>query len=372
LLQPTAPCVRIGGVQCPKCSHENPKGTEICQGCHRVKFVTKKRAPAASPPKKPSERATKRRSTTRLTTDEISPKILQKPKKPTSRRTAALAPEAKAADKAAEKTPASQRPTMRAPRAWGAAAPVAGKLMGMDLGAAIPATRPGPEKPAGKKRHLLVRVGAAPLELEAGKVFTFGRNDTCSLPIPSARVSREHAEIRWVGGKPVIADKGSANGTFVGGKPVKEQALSPGDEIEVGPFLCVYQFAEPDTSKTPVPAHGEKTMIDQGDLLGGQIGQGGLAEVLQQIDFNKKTGTLIVFSSDGQGWVTFGDGTIMAAEAGSHEGLEAIFFLLGLHEGRYSFTQELRVKEIRMRVTVTGLLLEWGRRADEREHREKT
>jgi hypothetical protein len=361
-------------VQCPKCGHKNPSGATVCQGCRRVKFVTKKKSAASSPGALPKKEPTtaKRRPTARLKADEISPQVQPKPKKPPSRRSAALGPAPAAKTTEKKPAPPADRPTVRTPRPWGAP-PAGAKVLGVDLGAPVPGPRGsglGGDK-AGH-RHLLVRVGAEPLELVPGKVFTFGRNETCSLPIPSARVSREHAEIRWDSGKPVIADKGSANGTFVSGKPVTEHALSPGDEIEVGPFLCVYQFAEPEKTKTPVPSFGQKTMIDQGDLLGGQIGKGGLAEVLQQIDFNKKTGTLIVFSAAGQGWVTFGDGTIMAAEAGSQEGLEAIFFMLGLHEGRYSFTQELRVKEVRSRATVTALLLEWGRRADELERREKS
>jgi hypothetical protein len=226
----------------------------------------------------------------------------------------------------------------------------------------------GPSKAVARKKHLLVRVGATPLELEPGKVVTIGRNADCTLPVPSTRVSRVHAEIRWKDGRPVIADKGSANGTFVGGKPIAgDHALAPGDEIEIGPFLCVYRHEDPVKLAIPETVIGGRTMLDQGDLLGGQIGQNGLAEVLQQIDFNKKTGTLFVFSPKGQGWMTTEGGAPRAAEAGDRRDLEAVFFLLGLREGRFSFTSELRTTERRMKGTITGLLLEWGRRADEQE-----
>jgi pSer/pThr/pTyr-binding forkhead associated (FHA) protein len=225
-----------------------------------------------------------------------------------------------------------------------------------------------PPPSAARKKHLLVRIGATPLELEPGKVVTIGRNADCTLPVPSTRVSRVHAEIRWKDGRPVIADKGSANGTFVGGKPIAgDHSLAPGDEIEIGPFLCVYRLEDPAKLAIPETVIGGRTMVDAGDLLGGQIGENGIAEVLQQIEFNKKTGTLIVFSSKGQGWATFEDGLPRAAEAGKSRDAEAAFFLLGLRAGRFSFTSELRTTERRMKGTITGLLLEWGRRADEGE-----
>jgi hypothetical protein len=215
------------------------------------------------------------------------------------------------------------------------------------------------------KKHLLARVGAPSIELAPGKSFTFGRNDDCSLPIPSTRVSRVHAEIEWRDAKPWLVDKGSANGTFVGGRQVKEHPLAPGDEIEIGPFLCVYRQDDGAPKAAPAPA-GERTMLEPVDLLGGKIQDGGgLPEVLQGIEFNAKTGTLFVFSAEAQGWVTFANGQPKAAEAGDAVDNEAVFVLLAIKEGRFSFTGELKTDERRMKVGVTGLLLEWGRRADE-------
>ncbi|MEZ0227548.1 MAG: FHA domain-containing protein [Planctomycetota bacterium] len=229
-------------------------------------------------------------------------------------------------------------------------------------------TAPQAVAPAGKK-HLLVRVGAPPLELEPGKDFTFGRAPTCSFSIPSPRVSREHAVISWPGGKPVLTDKGSSNGTFVGGKRiVKEQALVSGDEIEVGPFTCTYRFDEPNKKGVLGDMPGDmQTIADAGDLLSGAIGEAGLAEVLQGLEFNTKTGTLAVFSKTGDGWFAVDKGLPIAAEAG--EGLkdeEAVIFLLMLKQGRFTFAPDLKESTRRIKPTITGLLLEWGRRADER------
>jgi hypothetical protein len=223
------------------------------------------------------------------------------------------------------------------------------------------------------KKHLLVRVGAPPLELEPGKDFSFGRAPTCSFSIPSPRVSREHAIISWHDGKPVLTDKGSSNGTFVGGKRImKEQALNHGDEIEVGPFTCTYKFEEPN-KKTQGDLPGDlQTIADAGDLLSGAISDAGLAEVLQGLEFNAKTGTLAVFSKAGDGWLAVDKGMPMAAEA--DQGLtdvEAVIFLLMLKQGRFTFSPECKEKTRRIKPTITGLLLEWGRRADEQGGGEK-
>ncbi|HZU95322.1 MAG TPA: FHA domain-containing protein [Planctomycetota bacterium] len=219
--------------------------------------------------------------------------------------------------------------------------------------------------PPAEKKHVIDRLDAPALELARDKTFTFGRDPKCSLPIRSSRVSRLHAEIRWTKGKFVLSDRGSANGTFVGGKPVIDHPLAPGDEITIGPFVGIYRVSEPGVAPIPPTALGGPTLIEKGDLVRGQIGPGGLVEVLQGIEFNKKTGTLFVFSLAGQGWITFKDGVPQAAESGVLADAEAIFSLLDLAEGRYSLTGELRIADKRMKTKVTALLLEYGRRKDE-------
>jgi predicted component of type VI protein secretion system len=213
-----------------------------------------------------------------------------------------------------------------------------------------------------------VRVGAPPLELEPGRDFTFGRHPACSFTIPSPRISREHAVISWRDGKPIISDKGSSNGTFVCGKRImKEQALAHGDEIEVGPFSCIYKYGELDRNTASDIAHAEmQTMTDVGDALSGAIGDAGLAEILQSLEFNQKTGTLMAFSRSGDGWLAVDKGVPMAAEA-SDERMddEAVIFLLTLKQGRFTFSSQLKERTRRVKSTITGLLLEWGRRADD-------
>jgi hypothetical protein len=217
-------------------------------------------------------------------------------------------------------------------------------------------------------KHILIRAGAPSIELEPGKVFTIGRQSGCTLEVPSSRVSRLHAEIRWNDGTPILVDRGSSNGTYVGGKPVSEHALTPGDEVEIGPFHCVYRFDDPEQPRpgsADDPNQGTATIAASADFFSGRIGEAGLTEVIQGIEFNKKTGTLDVYARGRRGWIAVRDGVPLAAESDGSLDEEAALLLLGVRQGRFTFLPNLMVEDRRMRLTITGLLLEAGRRADE-------
>jgi EAL domain-containing protein (putative c-di-GMP-specific phosphodiesterase class I) len=63
--------------------------------------------------------------------------------------------------------------------------------------------------------------------------FQIGRDTTSNFVIHSQRVSRAHATIEQCGAALMLRDLGSANGTFVNGKKVKEVRLQPGDIIHI-------------------------------------------------------------------------------------------------------------------------------------------
>lgn len=227
---------------------------------------------------------------------------------------------------------------------------------------------PAPARDDNRPKHYLRPVGAPQIELEIGKPFTFGRSNDSTLVIPSGRVSRNHAEIKWDGARAVLADKGSANGTSVGGKPIKEHELRSGDEIEIGPFFCTYVIERteplPSQSDAGKSLDATQTISAASGLMTGRIESSTIAELLQSIELNQKTGTLDVFGLEGGGWFQVKDGVPLAAEMGDKQDEEAVFAMIGLTSGRFTFmpnaTAERRIKQ-----TITGLLLEFGRRADE-------
>jgi DNA-binding response OmpR family regulator len=61
-----------------------------------------------------------------------------------------------------------------------------------------------------------------------------GREEDCDIILPSRQVSRNHARIRRSGGRHILEDLGSKNGTFVNGQELTEPyTLQDGDEIQI-------------------------------------------------------------------------------------------------------------------------------------------
>jgi pSer/pThr/pTyr-binding forkhead associated (FHA) protein len=61
-----------------------------------------------------------------------------------------------------------------------------------------------------------------------------GREEDCDIVLPSRQVSRNHAQIRRSGGRHILQDLGSKNGTFVNAQELTEPyTLQDGDEIQI-------------------------------------------------------------------------------------------------------------------------------------------
>lgn len=241
----------------------------------------------------------------------------------------------------------------------------------------VPTRPPGPGSAAGGgqggdwRRFLLVRVGAAPLELKPEQQFVIGRNQDCDLPIPSQRVSRRHTEINWKHGRPVIKDLGSQNGTQVNGKRITaEHELKDGDEVVIGPWMCTYRCVSGAGSVGKVVAAADTNAMTQpmvADAMAGNLGQLSLFELLQTLEFNQKTGTLEVFGPDGDGALAIQSGAPVFCRCGQKTGTEAMLDLLLFTAGQFSFKPEIAETERNIQgTTMTSILLEAGRRMDER------
>ncbi len=71
-----------------------------------------------------------------------------------------------------------------------------------------------------------------PLE---GDVITIGREAGNTIVINDAEVSRKHSQLTFQGGKYVLTDIGSTNGTFVNGQRITgSHVLVPGEVISLG------------------------------------------------------------------------------------------------------------------------------------------
>jgi pSer/pThr/pTyr-binding forkhead associated (FHA) protein len=73
-------------------------------------------------------------------------------------------------------------------------------------------------------------------------VLTIGRLSANDIQVPSQRVSRLHAKIRWENGAWLIEDAESLNGLVYQGQLVERLALKNGDRVYVAP-TAVVQYA---------------------------------------------------------------------------------------------------------------------------------
>jgi two-component system cell cycle response regulator len=102
-----------------------------------------------------------------------------------------------------------------------------------------------------KDRHLLVRVRGAELgrvTLLSPERVRVGRSQDSELWLSDDGVSRRHATLYREGNSYVVADEGSANGTFVAGVKVDRHELKDGDVIQFGP-TAVFRYTLSDESQ---------------------------------------------------------------------------------------------------------------------------
>lgn len=199
-----------------------------------------------------------------------------------------------------------------------------------------------------------------PIPLGAGAVLTIGRDPECAMILPHDAVSRVHAVVRCLGKELVLEDR-STFGTWLNGKRVGQKKIVPGDNLRIGPYEIAVRFAP----ARPKDGSGEETrplgQFDANAALQGRLEKIALAEVLQHIEFNQKTGMLRVES----GRLAVYEGRPIWAELGKVKGEAAILAMLALKEGSFSFVAKVEPGERTIETSFTAILLEASRRSDE-------
>jgi diguanylate cyclase (GGDEF)-like protein len=118
-----------------------------------------------------------------------------------------------------------------------------GKMEGMAPGRSSPledttriAPAPTPDEGEQAAAYLLVLAGAnlgAMYKVDKAQLV-MGRGDKVDIRMIDDGLSREHARIVVEGGRFVVEDLGSTNGTYCNGERVTRQALAEGDKILLG------------------------------------------------------------------------------------------------------------------------------------------
>ncbi|MDY5785369.1 MULTISPECIES: oxoglutarate dehydrogenase inhibitor Odhl [unclassified Corynebacterium] len=115
-------------------------------------------------------------------------------------------------------------------------------LKEMETGAASSDAVAGPDNLPEGAALLVVKRGpnAGARFLLDRDTTTAGRHPEADIFLDDVTVSRRHAEFRRNEGSFEVVDVGSLNGTYVNREPRNSQALSAGDEIQIGKFRLVF------------------------------------------------------------------------------------------------------------------------------------
>jgi pSer/pThr/pTyr-binding forkhead associated (FHA) protein len=185
-----------------------------------------------------------------------------------------------------------------------------------------------------------------PMLLSRERKTVIGREQGVEVRIKSDLVSRRHAEIGWNGKWFVVIDLGSVNGTHVNGSRITGPcALRRDDRVSVAGFELVVKLL---TAGVDVEGGaGGTTRIMRPELakqlgnaaLNGELGQLGLKDVLELLEWKKHTGLLTITPpSAPPGRLHIVKGQIHHAETKAGEkGLDAAITLLRVTAGRFSF-----------------------------------
>jgi pSer/pThr/pTyr-binding forkhead associated (FHA) protein len=116
------------------------------------------------------------------------------------------------------------------------------------------------------KFQFIMRSGPTPgatYPLE-GDSLSIGRDASNSIQINDAEISRRHAQLQFQGGKYVIEDLGSTNGTHVNGQRLAAPyVLKPGDIISFGEgIVLAFESSTFDPAATVATSRGAVTMLE--------------------------------------------------------------------------------------------------------------
>jgi pSer/pThr/pTyr-binding forkhead associated (FHA) protein len=176
-----------------------------------------------------------------------------------------------------------------------------------------------------------------------------GRDDDCQIILDADPVSRRHAKILFLDQKPEIVDLGSTNGTFLNGKQILRAFLKDGDRIQVGG--SIFQVAIGKEEIDPEPAldasvkrvqsllqkSKEEPTLNPGQssAVSGSLSEIRLPSLLQVIESDRVTGTLVIRHRGREGKLHLHQGIIRHATLGRAQGVKALYRLMVCDEGRF-------------------------------------
>ncbi|MGD1018342.1 MAG: DUF4388 domain-containing protein [Verrucomicrobiia bacterium] len=205
--------------------------------------------------------------------------------------------------------------------------------------------------------------------------IVIGRVSDVDVLLLDEKVSRKHAKISTHGGKVVIEDLASRNGTFVNGARIRSTELKEGDQIIIGSStIKVVSVAELKARATPSAAPAgtqtpESPAIAGSALISGSIHEMPLPDLLQLFANSRKSGVMTIRSERGVGKLYLREGQVYDAEIESNplvKSRKAFYRMFGWTEGAFDLRPagDHRAPE-EITESTTSLILEGVRQLDE-------
>lgn len=223
---------------------------------------------------------------------------------------------------------------------------------------------------AAERTALLFCPPLAPVEVPPAGRVEIGRGRECGLTVCTDDASRRHAEVYGEGGRFLVRDLGSKNGTFVNGERIgAPRTLEPGDRIEVGSNQITFCRTEGSLEGFLANPAGHETVVfaksAAREVFRGELAELPVFVVLQMLEMGRKSGLLEVDTDAGPARLWLGDGQPLHAATEKAAGTEATLALVGATRGRFRFDASAALPERTLSCSMTELLLDASRQIDE-------
>jgi hypothetical protein len=155
----------------------------------------------------------------------------------------------------------------------------------------------------------------------------------------------------------------------VNGERVSTGPVAAGDNIVIGPYEIKVCGAE-GAPKTASDADTRSFDLSQASsveelAMAGRLEMQPLAEVLQALEFNHRSGTLIVEHKELSGELVVIDGQPVRASLGPLLGETAVHAMLSFKKGAYAFKTAIKASDRNISRKLTAILLDATRNQDE-------
>lgn len=236
------------------------------------------------------------------------------------------------------------------------------------------ATQPSASTKSYALRFISGKYQGGELVLPQSKEIIIGRSSELDMVLVEDMVSRRHAKLTVSGSDIFIQDLGSTNGTFVNGEKITSAQLSEGDRILIGTSIIKLVDAANIPLHTVPPRTGEMSSgathtTSPVRTMSGSIDEVPLPDLLQLFGTSKKSGVLIVRTTEELGRIYLDKGAIVFAVLGENfdtDPYKAFYRILTWQSGAFELEQQEFPEFPRTIDSSTeALLMEAMRRLDE-------